>query len=469
MRAPPACGVKVRDERGSRRERGFVSKRMLGSGRTSDDRRRRLLTDENISGTSKAAEADDSGDVEPRAARNAKPSTPYGAAARMDRQPRVVDLMPQTYGMLALTFFVGLLVVGGLEAGYYFLPQLTQYSVSGRIAALDLTAEGSLASWFSTTMLTLAAAAAWVVYSVRKHRADDYHGRYRVWLGAGLAWLLLGIDESASLHETFRDVMVGTTKQVGFGDGSIWWIGAYGLVLTIVGVRLFLDMRECRTSTTALGFTAICYLGATFVVLNGERNWLPQALLPANYTVMLKEGLELGGNLFLLASMLVHARYVILESQGEITPRPAKPKKEKPKASKSESTKADAKAEAKSEAAKAAAKEAKESDEEKPGLFGRWFRKAKIDPPHKTPAAPTTVRKTSDLDSPAKAEKVPSSAFKPRDEAANETTVNRFKKVQADFSDDEEDDDDRGGRKLSKADRKALRRQKDSERRGYGD
>ena len=462
--------VEVRDERGSRRERGFESESMLGSGRTSDDRRRRLLTDENISGTSKAVEADDSGDAEPRAARNAaKSSSRYGAAARMDRQTRVVDLMPQTYGMLALTFFVGLLIIGGLEAGYYFLPQLTQYSASGRIEALDLTAEGSLASWFSTTTLSLAAAAAWVVYSVRKHRADDYHGRYRVWLGAGLAWLLLGVDESASLHETFRDVMVGTTKQIGFGDGSIWWIGAYGLVLTVVGVRLFLDMRECRTSTLALGFTAICYLGATFVVLNGERNWLPQALLPANYTVMLKEGLELGGNLFLLTSMLVHARYVILEAQGEITPRLAKPKKEKPKASKSESTKSDAKAEAKSEAAKAAAKEAREGDDEKPGLFGRWFRKAKIDPPHKTPAAPTTVRKTSDLDAPVKGEKVPSSAFKPRDEAVNETTVNRFKKVQADFSDDEDEDDDRGGRKLSKADRKAMRRQKDSERRGYGD
>jgi len=437
---------------------------MLGSGRTSDDRRRRLLTEETTAGGAKAGEADDAHDVEPRAARSSSKSNRYGAAGKPERQTRVIDLMPKSYGLLALTFFAGLLFIAGLEAGYYYLPLLTPHSVSGKIEALDLTGEGTLAAWFSTTTLSLAAAAAWVVYSVRKQRADDYHGRYRVWLGAGFAWLLLGVDESASLHETFRDVMIGTTKQIGFGDGSIWWISAYGLVLTVVGIRLMLDMRECRTSTTALGFTAVCYLTAVLIVLNVERQWLPQANLPTTYTVMLKEGLELLGNLFLLTSMLVHARYVILESQGEITPRAVKPKKEKPKVPKTESSKAEA---VKSESAKAE-KTVAES-EKKSGLFGGWFRKAKIDPPHKTPAAPT-ARKTSDLDTPAKTEKVPSSAFRPRDEAVNEKPANSFKKVQADFSDDEDDDDDRGGgRKLSKADRKALRRQKDSERRGFGD
>lgn len=377
----------------------------------------------------------------------------------MTRQPRVTDLMPQSYGMLALAFFSGLLFIAGLEAGYYYLPLLTPHSATGRIEALDLTAEGSLAAWFSTTTLSLAAAAAWVIYSVRKHRADDYHGRYRVWLGAAFAWLLLGVDESASLHESFRDIMVGTTGRLGFGDGSIWWIGAYGLVLTVVGVRLMLDMRECRTSTTALGLTAVCYLAAVLAVLNVERGWLPQ--LPATYAAMLKEGLELVGNLFLLTSMLVHARYVILESQGEITPRAAKPKKEKPKVVKNESAKSETAKEAKAAAA----------EEKKPSGIGSWFRRAKIDPPHKTPSAPA-VRKTSDLDNGPKAEKVPSSAFRSRDEAAAETAQNKFKKVRADFTadlDDDEDDDRGDNRKLSKADRKAFRKQKESERRGYGE
>jgi len=437
---------------------------MLGSGRTADDRRRRLLTEENLAAGAKPTGDDsDEADVARPARTATKSSNRYGTAGRAEKQTRIVDLMPQSYAMLGLTFFACLLFIGGLEAGYFYLPKLLPHSASGRIEALDLTAEGSLASWFSTTMLSLAAAAAWVVYSVRKHRADDYHGRYRVWLTAGIAWLLLGVDESASLHETFRDVMVGTTGHNGFGDGSIWWIGAYGLVLTVVGVRLFLDIKECRTSTVALGLTGTCYLAAVLLILNVERQWLPQVLLPATYTVMIKEGLELVGNLFLLTSMLVHARYVILEAQGEITPRAVKPKKEKPKVEKST-----AKSEAvKSDKAKA---EAKDGDAAKPkrSLFGWFGGKPKVDPPHKTPAAPT-IRKSSDLDPPPKAEKVSSSVFRSRDEAGAEAANQKFKKVQADFADDEEDDEDRGQRKLSKAERKAIRRQKDSERRGYDD
>lgn len=438
---------------------------MLGSGRSADERRRRLLTDENHASGTKPDD-DDSVDTEiTRTARSpAKSSNRYGTACRAEKQTKVVDLMPQTYGMLALALFAGLAFIAALEAGYFYLPKLVAHSASGRIEALDLTAEGSLASWLSTTMLSLAAGAAWVVYSVRKHRADDYHGRYRVWLTAGIAWLLLGVDESASLHETFRDIMVGTTGKHGFGDGSIWWIGAYGLVLTVVGIRLLLDMRECRTSTTALGLTAVCYLAAVLMVLNNERLWLPQAILPATFMVMIKEGLELLGNLFLLTSMLVHARYVILEAQGEITPRAKKPKKEKPKvekpAAKSEPVK--------SEKTKA---DAKEEGEPKPkrSLFGWFGGKSKVvDTPHKTPAAPT-IRKTSDLDPPPKAEKVSSSVFRSRDEAAAETTSRNVKKVQTDFSDDDDDDDDRGQRKLSKAERKAMRRQRDADRRGYDD
>lgn len=437
---------------------------MLGSGRSADERRRRLLTEENLAAGAKAGgdEADDGEGTRP-ARPAAKSSNRYGSAGKPEKQTRLVDLMPQTYGMLALAFFAGLLFIAGLEAGYYYLPKLAPHSASGRIDALELAGEGSLASWLSTTLLTLAAAAAWVIYSVRKHRADDYHGRYRVWLTAGIAWLVLGVDESASLHETFRDVMVGTTGHNGFGDGSIWWIGAYGLVLTFVGVRLLLDMKECRTSTVALGITGTCYLAAVLMVLNIQRQWLPQVFLPATLTVMVKEGLELVGNLFLLTSMLVHARYVILEAQGEITPRPAKPKKEKPKAEKTPS-KTDA---AKSEKAKA---DAKDEGEEKPkrSLFGWFGGKKAIDPPHKTPAAPT-MRKTSDLDPPPKAEKVSSSVFKSRDEAAADASNQKFKKVQADFADDEDEDDDRGHRKLSKAERKAMRRQKDADRRGYDD
>ncbi len=77
---------------------------MLGNGRA-DDRRRRVLTEELIGG---AAPADaGSADAGPRNVAGSKARNRYGDAARMDRQPRVVDLLPRHYGWLALVFFLG--------------------------------------------------------------------------------------------------------------------------------------------------------------------------------------------------------------------------------------------------------------------------------------------------------------------------------------------------------------------------
>lgn len=377
----------------------------------------------------------------------------------MERQPRVVDLLPRHYGWLALVFFLNAVGIAALEAGYYYLPQLVRFSASGRIAALDLAGEGSLASWLSTALLTAAAVTAWVVYGIRKHRADDYHGSYRIWFLAACAWLFLGMDEAASLHEALRDLAVGLSGEHGVGHGSIWWLGIFSLVLGFVGLRLVLEMRECRLSTTLLLISGLAYSAAAVVLLNGELHWFPQ--LAGAEAVMTEEGLTMTANLLLLTSQLVHARYVVLEAEGEITPRAAKPKKEKAPKTVVKSTK--------EPAVKFAAKEKSTEDAPaKGGLFG-WLRKTnKIDQPHPTPAP---ARKTNDLTSAAKpAYQVPSSAFQEVDDDEDARSSSRVKRVRADFSErDDEDEGQREGRKLSKADRKALRRQKEAERRGYGE
>ena len=135
----------------------------------------------------------------------------------------------------------------------------------------------------------------------------------------------MSIDESASLHEGFKELMTAVTGERGFGDGSVWWVGAYGIVLGGLGIKLFLEMKECRTSTALMVLTAGCYAAAVVAQLN--------LLLPDTGAigVMLEEGLEMAGNQFLLIAMLAHARYVFFEAKGEIAARQAKPKKEQAK------------------------------------------------------------------------------------------------------------------------------------------
>jgi hypothetical protein len=239
----------------------------------------------------------------------------------MDEQPRLTDLIPTRLPVLAVLVLAGLTAIVGLEALYAWMPQLAAMTTDGRVAAFDLDGEGSLAVWFSSMTLAAAGLVAIVVYRVRRHRSDDYHGRYRIWLWAAMCWFLLSLDETASLHEGFKELMACVTGTRLLGDGSMWWVIAYGFLLGGVGIRLLVDMRECAASTAALVSVALCYA----LAVTAQLGWiLPESGAKG---VMLEEGAEMLGNLLLLFSMVLHARHVIFDAEGLLPERqPRRPR-----------------------------------------------------------------------------------------------------------------------------------------------
>jgi len=243
----------------------------------------------------------------------------------MDRQLRVTDLVPRKYLTLLLWFLSGMTVIVGLEALYAWMPELAGRTTDGRIAALDLDSEGSLGAWYSSFILQLAAAMALVVFVVRRQKADDYHGRYRIWAWAALCWQVMSIDESASVHEGFKELMTLTTGQRVLGDGSIWWVAAYALILGTLGVRLVLEMRACRGSTASLFLSGLCFVAAIVAQMGGV--WPDQGAR----AVMLEEGFEMAGGVLLLLAMTLHARYVILAAQGSSLAGATKSKRQRKK------------------------------------------------------------------------------------------------------------------------------------------
>lgn len=274
-----------------------------------DDRRRRVLNDTlavAAAGSCRPSRRSVGGGERPAE----RKSENYGDAAFMDQQPRLTDLVPRRLGGFILLFVVGLAVVAGLLGLYAWMPKIAGMTTDGRVAAFDLDGEGSLAVWFSSMTLALAGLVAILVFTVRRHRTDDYPGRYRVWLWAATCWFLLSIDETSSLHEGFKEMMVLLTGTRVFGDGSIWWVAVYFFLLGSVGTRLLVDMRECWLSSGVLGGAAACYV----VAVATQLGWI----LPESGArgVMLEEGAEMVGNLMLLLAMGLHARHVILDAQG---------------------------------------------------------------------------------------------------------------------------------------------------------
>lgn len=228
----------------------------------------------------------------------------------MDGQTRVSDLVPQTYLKLTLLFFAGLTLIAGLEALYFYMPQLSAKTNDGTIAAFDLDCEGSLGTWFSSVLWGTTALASLFVFSVRRNKADDYHGRYRLWLWVSLIFLVMSIDEAASLHEGFKELMTSVAGTRIHGDGSLWWVMAYGMILLPIAIRLTFQVSACRTAM------AVCVLGAASLgaAVATQLEWiLPQS---GARGIMLEEGLEMLGALLTLTGITVFARHVILESQG---------------------------------------------------------------------------------------------------------------------------------------------------------
>jgi hypothetical protein len=402
-----------------------------------DDRRRRLLNEEILGAAAREEEAPPPPpppDASARSTSRRPALARYAKAADMIHQPRITDLVPQRKLTLCLLVFFGLGITTGLEALYWYMPHLasaTQGRVAqvdaeheaehdaqqntpqhppkkkpkpkvkdGRIAAFDLDGEGSLGAGFSAAMLALAGLTAVLIYTLRRHRLDDYGGFYRLWLWAAACWFVMALDEACTLHEAFKEMMVYLTGQRIYGDGSMWWVIAYGGVLGLVGPLVLWDMRRCPFASLSFVVTGVLFAVAVAAQLGlvvpaaGTRTWSgdlfnSSVASPFRVEVMLEEGCEMLGDLCLLLSMVLYARQIIREIDGTAgrESRRAKRKAGKPAEEKS-ATKPSAKPaqgaiSTAATTAVSAATVAAAKVETRPG--GGQVRK---DPPHATPSGP---------------------------------------------------------------------------------
>jgi hypothetical protein len=250
----------------------------------------------------------------------------YGDAPFLEVQARLTDLVPMHPLVLLIVFAAGLGFIAGLEA--IFLWMLRAGPAMGRVAALDLTVRGSLGTWFASAVLALASLVALVVFSVRRYKLDDYHGHYRVWLWASACWLLLSIDATANVHEAFGELMAWITGTRLFGESSIWWLVVGGFLVGGVGTRLLVDMRHCRISSAVLVASGACCAGCIGfhfrLIPTDQIEWLP--VDHAVKCVVLSRGAFLGGSFLVLMSMLLHARFVVLDAEG-LLPRRRYPRR----------------------------------------------------------------------------------------------------------------------------------------------
>ena len=233
----------------------------------------------------------------------------YGDAEFLDQQLRLLDLVPRQLFTWTVLTAVAVAAIVGLQFAYAWMAG--RAAAGGPVlAALDVAAKGSLASWFSSLLLLGAVVAALLTYTVRRHRTDDYQGRYRVWIWAAAACLLLAADQATGLRAAFREMMTTLTGTPLLGNGDLWWVVAYAIIFGAIGSRVLIDVRSCIPAAVALSGAAIAHAMTVAQVFGWE-------LFDSEASrAIFRSASEMTGNLLLLAAFGLFARHVVLDAEG---------------------------------------------------------------------------------------------------------------------------------------------------------
>jgi hypothetical protein len=239
----------------------------------------------------------------------------YSDAAGVENHPQITDFVPRRYGTIALLVMFGAAVTAFSAAVHYFvLPIAASHGINST-AAFDLAARGNLTEWLAAMVLFVASGFCVMTYSIRRHRIDDYRGRYRIWLGAALACLILSFDSVTGAHDVLSDVLTRVTGWTALRNGAVWWLSVAGLPMVWIFVRVLLDMRECRVGAALLVGGAICY-GVSAANLLGYGPAVEPRLVPILIAAPL-----LVGHWLVFTAVVCNARFVVLDAQGLVTVR----------------------------------------------------------------------------------------------------------------------------------------------------
>ncbi len=240
----------------------------------------------------------------PRSASNVRM---YSEQALLSNQPRLTDLIP-----LSRWAYVAMLLVG---VGVIYLLQLgaRQASIESNSLPLELFAlngPGTLASWVSSVLLLLLCVGSIQVYLIRRFKADDYKGRYKIWLWVAAIAAVLSFEQATGAHRLLQSVVDRVATAAPWNQAALWWMMIVSVVATYVGIRLFFELSSNMGSFALFVLTA---MGYGMVVCSRL-----ESVLGASYLTS-AEGQSvslLGANLLMTTVVWIYARTVYLSAQG---------------------------------------------------------------------------------------------------------------------------------------------------------
>ncbi len=398
-----------------RRTTRGIAKNMSSAVRTG--RRRRLLHD----GATVATKDENPGAMSP-------PSGPRYAPGEGSASMAVAArLLPRSWWSLTAVFIslsaavVGLVLLDGLSLA------LAAEGASKPIDWLWMDRPASLAAWWASTLWMGMALLAMIAFGLCRSRMDDLRCGYRWWLVAAAASVALSWNAATHAHGFLGELLAKSTGFAPLGTGAFWWLVPSIVVLGALAVRLLVGMADSRV---AIGVACLA-ASATLISSVVEAGLVPESLAsgsPLLASPLLAPVATLAGVSLAIMSLLFFARRIVLEVEGAVAPpvQKATPVQKRAKPKKS----------AKKPEAPAAKPSIRLAPEPSP---------SKPEPSKEEPLRPSAAERQA-------TRRATKAEAKPEKEATSWVSG----------SDDYQDDYDESPtrRKLSKAERKRLRKQK---------
>jgi hypothetical protein len=371
-----------------------------------DQRRRRVLIEERLGVVGAEAEPDQ--EHQPTTKLGFVEGNSYSDAASLAQQPPCVVVLasrPFTLTVVALSFLV-LLV--GLLAAYGHWRLWPQDQLPTPLLVLDLGRPGNLAAWICSLMLAAAAFQGVQIYRLRRHKTDDYRGRYRVWVWIPLLLLVMAAGQATGIHRDLVVLAVAAVTSEASREYATLWPLAAAVVWVSVAVRLAFDVRASRWATGFLVLATIGYL-AGLITAQIDVQPISQVLV-----VLASSALLMIGHLGVFVSVLAFGRHVYLDSQGLLPARVAKPRRAKSRVREPAPEKKSQRRKTADEPAEAEPTEEIEADRPE-------------EPPQ--PVAPAVLRLGTDREEPADEDTDDDSAAPSSGEKLSKTERRRLKKL----------------------------------------